>query len=442
MNKKKVKPLTLTLIVIGAILLALAATIGGLLWYISDPGRTFDQLNEPTATLAPTPTPEATPVPDEPEASEEPVASAEPTPTAEPEMTEPPYEFANSRVNVLVLGADSSVERVAAGLNFRTDTMILLSIDFENKKVDMISIPRDAYVRINGGEKFNKINAAFVFGGGREKQGYEYAINTVENLTGVRIDYYVGFGMNVVKEVVNAMGGVDYDCDIAFTMCGRPTEKGMQHMDGQKVLDYCRFRKGGKGDVDRVDRQQRMLFTIFETMLNTNQIKNIPQIYTAVQKNIDTDLELLQIASLAYFAKDLSMSDLQRHTIPGNGQYVGSRSYYIVNQDKMSDLIKSIFGKKAPFDEAITLEAIEARVAETEGIGTESGEGAESSASDDPMTVQIEAEEMLSFIDDYGDTTLSEVIAVRDRLSSAISSGSVEEMKSAMSAVRKVLPGA
>lgn len=443
MSKKKMKPIAVVLIVILAILLALAAVIGGLLWYISNPGNTFDQLNEQTAELAETPAPtiEVTPEPTPQVTDAAPTQTPVETPTPEPEMTEPPYEFTNPRINILVLGADSSVERVAAGLNFRTDTMILLSIDFENRKVDMISIPRDAYVRINGGEKFNKINAAFVFGGGREKQGYEYAVNTVQNLTGVRVDYYVGFGMNVVKEVVNAMGGVDYDCDIAFTMCGRPTEKGMQHMDGQKVLDYCRFRKGGRGDVDRVDRQQRMLFTIFETMLNTNQIKNIPQIYSAVQRNIDTDLELLQIASLAYFAKDLSMSDLERHTIPGNGQYVGTRSYYIVNQEKMSDLIKSIFGKKAPFDEAITLEAVEARVNGTEGTETGGEEGGEAMPVD-PMDVQIEAEEMLTFIDDYGDTTLDEVITVRDRLESAVASGDTAAMQSAMSAVRKVLPGA
>ena len=75
----------------------------------------------------------------------------------------------------------------------------------------------------------------------------------------------------------------------------RETKKGMQHMDGQQVLDYCRWRKGGRGDVDRVDRQQRMLFKIFETMLATNQVKNIPDIYAAVQENIDTNLSTLRL---------------------------------------------------------------------------------------------------------------------------------------------------
>ena len=85
-----------------------------------------------------------------------------------------------------------------------------------------------------------------------------------------------------------------------------------------------------RGDIDRIDRQQRILFAIFEQMLKTDQVVNIPDIYAAVQENIDTNLDTLQIATLAWFAKDLSMDDIARHTVPGNGQYVGSTSYFIV----------------------------------------------------------------------------------------------------------------
>ena len=58
-------------------------------------------------------------------------------------MTQPDYDFEKKRVNILLLGADSSTERISAGMNFRTDTMILVTVDFDNKDVDMISIPRD-----------------------------------------------------------------------------------------------------------------------------------------------------------------------------------------------------------------------------------------------------------------------------------------------------------
>ncbi len=441
MSKKK-NPLLITLIVIAVVLVAAIGCGVGLISFISNPQNAFSELKEQDAVqlaATPTPAPTATATPEPSDGA----ATPEPTVTPEPTMTPPDYEFEKKRVNILLLGADSSVERVEAGLNFRTDTMILVTVDFENKDVDMISIPRDSYVRINRSEtRFNKINAAFVFGGGADKNGYAYSMNTVSDLLGVRIDYYVGFGMNVVKEVVDAMGGVDYDVDIAFTMCGRKTEKGLQHMDGQKVLDYCRFRKGGRGDVDRVDRQQRMLFSIFETMLKTNQVKNIPDIYTAVQENIDTNLDVLQIATLAYFAKDLSMDQIERHTVPGNGQYVGAKSYYIINQDKKNKMVKEIFGVSGPFDEDITLEAIEARVAADEGLPAEGDETQTGEGDDSAMDTAIEAEELLSYVNDYGDLENPDVAAAYETLRSAIASGDVNAMRSAMSTVRNLLPGA
>lgn len=440
---KKKNAWLIVLIVLAAVVVCGIGAVLGLVGYVSNPQNAFSELKDSSVTLAPTATIPPTPTPDA-EPSDEITVTPEPTATPEPTMMPPDYEFEKNRVNILLLGADSSVERVNAGLNFRTDTMILVTVNFDDKKVDMISIPRDSYVRINRSEtRFNKINAAFTFGGGAQKDGYAYAMNTVSDLLGVKVDYYVGFGMNVVKEVVDAMGGVDYDVDIEFTMNGRKTEKGLQHMDGQKVLDYCRFRKGGRGDVDRVDRQQRILFAIFETMLKTNQVKNIPDIYTAVQENIDTNLDVMQIATLAYFAKDLSMDQIARHTVPGNGQYVGAKSYYIIYQDNKNQMVKEIFGVNGPYDEGITVEAIEQRVALEEGTmeGDEEQTGADNAASD-PTSVTIEAEEMLAYVLDYADMDNADISAAYDALHSAVASGDTDAMTAAMKKIRALLPGA
>ena len=197
---KKKNAWLIVLIVLAVVVVCL---IGGVIWlvsYVSNPQNAFSELKEgATVTLAATATipPTATPAPEE---SAQTDATPEPTVTPEPTMAPPDYEFDKNRVNILLLGADSSVERVNAGMNFRTDTMILVTVDFDDKKVDMISIPRDSYVRINRSEtSFNKVNAAFTFGGGAEKSGYSYAMTTVSDLLGVKIDYYVGFGMNVSR---------------------------------------------------------------------------------------------------------------------------------------------------------------------------------------------------------------------------------------------------
>lgn len=285
--------------------------------------------------------------------------SGEPTPTPEPT---PEYQFTQSRVNVLVLGTDSSPERMEQGMNSRTDTMILVSIDFDTNDVDMISLPRDSYVRINGGDQRGKLNAAFVYGGGANKDGYQYAMDTVSwVLGGVTIDYYVGFGMQTVKDVVDAMGGIDYDVDIEFTMNGRKTELGQQHMDGQKVLDYCRFRKTANGDIGRVDRQQRILVAMFQQLKSTGQIKNIPAIYETVMDQIDTNMNLMQIASLAFWARNLDLNGIDRHTLEGNGLMLGNTSYWVLDQEKKKTLVKDIFGMDITIPAGETYSAIKAK---------------------------------------------------------------------------------
>lgn len=136
------------------------------------------------------------------------------------------------------------------------------------------------------------------------------------------------------------------------------------------------------------------------------------------------------------------MDQIERHTVPGNGQYVGAKSYYIINQDKKNKMVKEIFGVSGPFDEDITLEAIEARVAADEGLPAEGDETQTGERDDSAMDTAIEAEELLSYVNDYGDLENPDVAAAYETLRSAIASGDVNAMRSAMSTVRNLLPGA
>lgn len=345
-------------VVLVAILLVIAAVLLATGIYFAQALRNPASLftAAPTKATA-TQTPSAQPSPQSTQASAG--TTPEPAPTEEPA---PDYEFAQDRLNILVLGSDSSKERVEQGMNSRTDTMLLVSIDFANNDVDMISLPRDSYVRINGGDRRGKLNAAFVYGGGSKKDGYQYAQDTVSwALGGIRVDYYVGFGMQVVKDVVNAMGGIEYEVEFDFVMNGRETKAGLQHMDGQKVLDYCRFRKSGRGDIDRVDRQQRVLMALFSQLKTSGQIKNIPKIYEAVASQIETNLDLVQIAALAYWARNLDLGNIDRHTLPGYGMYIGGTSYWVLDQDKKKELVKDIFGVNITIPEGESYQEIKAQ---------------------------------------------------------------------------------
>lgn len=264
-------------------------------------------------------------------------------------------EFMKNRVNIMMLGVDEDVEREDWG-SFRTDTMILVTIDFNTQKADMISIPRDSYVKIYNennkavksnstpdGILYQKINAAFSRGGGAKKNGYAYTLNTVQRLVGVPVNYYFSFDMEVVKEIVDAMGGVYYDVDVEVDVAGIKLKKGYQHLNGAQVLSYCRQRKGSS-DIARIDRQQRMLMTIFRQLKNTNQIANLPSIYQAVERNIQTNLSFKQICSLALLALRMDESSIERHMVEGQSFYMNQRSYWGINTQKLVEMINNVFG--------------------------------------------------------------------------------------------------
>lgn len=344
LSKKKI-----ILIAVLAVLAVLAVFVYNFIADINDPLRAFaGSLNQPDPTGIPEDVIASTPTPI-PQPGETPAPST-PTPTIDPMEAlaqQADAEYMKNVINILVLGMDKSAERENWG-TFRTDTMILLSLNFDKNTIHMISIPRDSYVSIHGKTERGKINSAFSAGGGADKKGYEYAIKTVSNLFGgVKIHHYVGFDMNVVKEVINAMGGVDYDVDIEVSMNGRKLHPGQQHLDGQAVLDYCRQRKGSS-DIARVDRQQRMLLAIFKQLKSTSQIANIPSIYQAVQSNIDTDLNFTQICSLALFADRVGFDDIQRHTLEGNFLNMNNISYWGISQSKKQKLVKEVFGFTCP----------------------------------------------------------------------------------------------
>ncbi len=331
---------------------------------------------------------------------DDPGASPTPTPTLSPEellrleeealREQADMSFMENRVNILMLGWDQSPEREDEDSamyrdeknNYRSDVLMLMTVDFSTHEVYLISVPRDTYAPIYNTKGRWKINAAFAKGGSAEKDGFTYAMQTVGGLLGVPIDYYAGVDMSGLKAVVDAMGGVDYDVDVRISLNGRVLEEGFQHLDGQQVLDYCRARKGITGtnskgansDVGRADRQQRMLFAIFEQLKSKNQLVNIPKIYASVQDKIYTNLNSEQIAAMAVFALNLNMDDLNRRTL--EGEYVNdvyNASFYVLRNDKLKALVKEVFGIEIKTNPRYDLKYVRGDKAASEAMSYVSG---------------------------------------------------------------------
>ncbi|NLU36325.1 MAG: hypothetical protein GXX01_04805 [Clostridiales bacterium] len=254
-----------------------------------------------------------------------------------------PYQFKEDKLNILLLGLDANEQRYKSMGAFRTDTIILAVIDFTENKVDLLSIPRDSYVKIPGRKERGRVNAAFVYGGGFEGEGFATTIQTVSDLLGgIPIHYYAAIDMNVFIEIIDSLGGIYYNVDVPVANAG--LEPGFQKLNGKQALAYARHRKTAGGDIDRVDRQQRLIIDILNQLKSANALTKLPDIFNSIKDEIWTNLNIRQVASLALFAARLDMSNVNRHMLPGTYLDMDNISYWGIDQEKKNQLINELFG--------------------------------------------------------------------------------------------------
>lgn len=294
------------------------------------------------------------------------------TPTSTPEPTPDPYEellkeadrsMMKDIVNILLVGVDYSTERETwnGKKEWHSDVMMVLAVNFEENRADLISLPRDTYAKIPGVKGIYKLNASINCGGGLydkdgafNPKGLEKVCEAAEwMLGGIPVDYYYAVTMTSLKELVDLCGGLEYDMDIKFHIQGRSYEKGLQHIDGQAFLDYCRVRKSENGlsasetsDSRRVDRQKRMLIAMFKQMKADQLITKIPQILDTFDGDLFTNCSFAQTASLAAFAYNLDPENIGMYSMSGQLTSLFQWNFCFTNQSNRVDIIKKVYNQK------------------------------------------------------------------------------------------------
>lgn len=208
---------------------------------------------------------------------------------------------------ILILGAD----RESFKENSRSDSMMLAVVNPKTKEVNIMSIFRDLYTYLPDQGQYDKINAAFSYG------GYESSVKAVENYFDVSIDHYAVVNFSGFVDLVDSIGGiqVDVEKDIEHNNPKDPNyaiiKEGEQNLNGKEALTYTRFRSDEEGDFGRARRQRQVVQSLSGELLSLKNIKNTKSIYDAINDNFDTSLNLGQIMKLGLNFKDVNSDDIK-----------------------------------------------------------------------------------------------------------------------------------
>ncbi|EGO7585848.1 LCP family glycopolymer transferase [Enterococcus faecalis] len=230
--------------------------------------------------------------------------------------------------SVLLLGIDTGDDgRVEQG---RSDTTIVATVNPRDKQTTLVSLARDTYVDIPGQGKQDKLNHAYAFGGA------SLAMDTVENYLNIPINHYVSINMAGLKELVNAVGGIEVNNNLTFSQDGYDFTIGKISLDGEQALSYSRMRyEDPNGDYGRQERQRKVIEGIVQKVLSLNSVSNYQQILTAVSDNMKTDLSFDDMKKIALDYRS-AFGKVKQDQLQGTGFMQDGVSYQRVDEQELT----------------------------------------------------------------------------------------------------------
>lgn len=223
-------------------------------------------------------------------------------------------------LSILLLGTDTgALGRHDTG---RTDTIIVATVNAQKKTAYLTSIPRDTNVTLQGGTQ--KINAAYTLGGA------PMAVDTVQNLLDVPIDFYALVNMGGLEKMVNAVGGVDLKPLLTFSYGHAHVVKGRQtHLNGKQALDYSRMRETDPlGDYGRQKRQRQVIQKLLIKAMGIGSIPRYQSILTSLKGNLKTDLTFDDLIAIRGKYGDAT-HHIKSQTLQGQDAMIDNLSYQV-----------------------------------------------------------------------------------------------------------------
>lgn len=240
---------------------------------------------------------------------------------------------------ILLVGVDKNSAEVENEDFTRTDTIMLLKADTKDGTIDLLSIPRDSRVKVRN--TFDKVNHAHAFG------GIELTMQTLRNFLGLDIDYYVQINYQGLINIIDALGGVDYEVPEGVAIdrgSGIKIDEGMNHFDGELTMWYLRTRNiYNNGDIGRVNAQQDFVKAMVDQAVEKSKEINLMTFITNYIKYVKTNLPMTAIYDLATNIDKFSSDKVDTFIVPGMEQTIYGTSYYIPDYEKTWDIVREVF---------------------------------------------------------------------------------------------------
>lgn len=226
---------------------------------------------------------------------------------------------------------------------YRSDTIVLARIDPTQKQVTLISIPRDTKVTINGSTQ--KINAAHAYG------GPEGVVKAVNELCGVQISHYAEVSFDGMQQLVDALGGVEVDVPdrIDDPKAGDfVIEPGLQTLNGEQALAFCRSRAFADGDYTRMRHQRIFIAALAKTILNEVDPASLMPLIESVSDMVVTDLSISDIVSLANSMRGMDTDAIWSANVPSTTAMIDGISYVIADEYELAEMMERVDAGEDP----------------------------------------------------------------------------------------------
>jgi len=236
-----------------------------------------------------------------------------------------------------------------------SDTIIVCSYDPKTQEASMLSIPRDTFIgnSRNSASAYDKINSVY------SNKGVEKTLEEVNELTGLDIKNYVLIDTKALVELVDAIGGVEFNVPMDMKYDDYSQElhvnlkEGWQTLNGDQVEQLVRFRHNADGstysyeygmeDFGRMRTQREVIIAVAKQTIKLKNVTEVGKILDITKKYVKTNMNFDNLKDYIPYAINMNTDAIKAEQLPGQAEYINGISFFVHDEDETEDIVNKLF---------------------------------------------------------------------------------------------------